>query len=277
MSAVITYGITMVKDEADIIEGTLRHMASEVDRVIVADNGSRDGTRDILLRLARELDTIDIIDDPEPAYYQSRKMTNLADLAWGQARYNLNQPTVWVVPFDADEIWWHPAGRVADVLTGTTRLHPTVNVAYADLRNHFCTPLDTGDPDPFKAMVWRQRDPAPLGKVAVKWEPGAVIHQGNHGADLPSGRVDLTVLNVDHFPYRSAEQFVRKAINGAAAYRAAPDLPADMGAHWRAYGDIYDHLGEDGLRAIFREHFWHLSPIDAGLVNEPAPYRRWER
>ena len=44
----ITFGVSMVRDEADVIEGTLRHMADEVDELIVADNGSVDGTTDIL-------------------------------------------------------------------------------------------------------------------------------------------------------------------------------------------------------------------------------------
>lgn len=263
-----TFAVSMVKDEADVIEGTLRHMASEVDHLIVADNGSTDGTRETLHRLTQEL-SLRVLHDDERAYYQSRKMTDLAGVAHAAG-------ATWVVPFDADEIWWHPAGRIADVLASVAELHPTVNVAFAELRNHWCTALDVDDPDPFRSMVWRQRDAAPLGKVAVKWEPGTVIHQGNHGADVPSGRVDLTALNVGHFPYRSADQFVRKALNGAAAYQAA-DLPADMGAHWRAYGRLHDTYGREALEQVFRDHFWHLSPIDAGMVNEPAPYLRWAR
>lgn len=264
-----TVGITMVKDEGDIIEGTLRHMLGEVDVVYLLENGSSDNTEAVLDKLLLEGAPLVVIEDTDPAYYQSRKMTWLAETAVAE------RGATWVVPFDADEIWWHPAGRVADVLSLVERDHPTCNVAFAELRNHFRTALDVEDPDPFRSMVWRQRDAAPLGKVAVKWEPGAVIEQGNHGAYLPSGRVDLTVLNVGHFPYRSAEQFVRKAVNGAAAYRAADDLPEDMGAHWRAYGQLHDAHGPEALEGVFREHFWHLSPLDAGLVNAPAPYRRW--
>ena len=68
--------VTMVKNEADVIETTIRHIAAHVDHVIVADNGSTDGTRELLDELPCE-----VIDDPDPAYYQSRKMSALADYA----------------------------------------------------------------------------------------------------------------------------------------------------------------------------------------------------
>ncbi len=82
------------------------------------------------------------------------------------------------------------------------------------------------------------------------------------------------VLQVRHFPYRSAAQFVRKAITGAAAY-ACTDLPPDQGAHWRAYGEIAERHGTEALADVFREHFWFRSPTDSGLVHDPAPYMRW--
>src|SRR4051812_46619587 len=87
----------MVKDEADVIEGTIRHMADEVDQLLVADNGSTDGTRDILVKLALELQ-FTVVDDPDPGYEQSRKMSALAELA-------ASHGATWIVPFDADELW----------------------------------------------------------------------------------------------------------------------------------------------------------------------------
>jgi glycosyltransferase involved in cell wall biosynthesis len=251
----------MVKDEADVIAGTLLHMADEVDHLLVADNNSTDGTREILA----ELDDLPltIIDDPEPAYYQSSKMSALAAHA-------AEMGAEWIVPFDADELWVAPH-RVSKILASAT-----TSIVTAALTNHFCTAVDPDDPDPYRRIVWRQAKPAALPKVAFRWEPGAVIHQGNHGVTLPSDPKPTNGLEVRHFPYRSAEQFISKARNGAAAYRAT-DLPVSEGAHWRAYGDILDRLGEEGLATVFREHFWYLSPTDSGLVQDPAPYRRWQQ
>lgn len=260
-------GVTMVKNEQDVIGGTVRHMLGECDAVVVADNGSTDLTPDILRDLvAQHGGRLWAIDDPDPAYYQSVKMSALAQSAVETFGAE------WIVPFDADEIWSCDQGRLRDYLPGLSGWY---NVAFASLYNHWRTPLDEVDPDPFRSMVWRTVDAAPLGKVAFRWEPGAVIHQGNHGVTLREV-VQQTLLRLDHFPYRSAEQFINKAVQGAAAYQAAPDLPEDMGAHWRSYGRIYHEHGPAALAAVFDEHFYHRSPVDSGMVRDPAPYLRWD-
>lgn len=257
------WGVAMVKDEADVIEGTVRHMAAEVDRLLVADNGSTDGTRDILDQLARTL-PLTVVDDPEPAYYQSAKMTALADKAYAEGAR-------WVVPFDADELWW-AEHRVSDICRSA---HPRSTVVYAALHDHIASADDVATPDPFRAMVWRRRDPQGLPKVAIRWIPGATIRQGNHGVEHPGGERGDWRLSICHFPYRSAEQMRRKAVAGAAAY-AATDLPEGMGEHWRSYGRLVDRHGPGVMDDIWARYRFELSPSDAGLVHEVAPYRRWE-
>jgi Glycosyl transferase family 2 len=260
-------GVTMVRDEIDIIASTLHHIAGEVDHIVVADNGSTDGTRDILSDLANDL-PLTIIDDPDPAYYQSRKMTNLGNMAHEQGAR-------WIIPFDADELWLSD-GRVG---TDLMSLDESIRVHDVALYNHFPSSIDPAGTNPFITIRWRQRKPATLPKIAVRWTPGTVIHQGNHGVTLPGPRDPgcrrSGLLTIRHFPYRSAEQFVRKAINGAAAY-AATDLPIELGAHWRQYGEVHRLHGPDAVAGIFRQHFWYLSPLDGGLVEDPAPYRRWD-
>lgn len=258
------WGVSLVKDEADVIAGTLRHMADEVDWLMVADNGSTDGTREILDQLTNEL-PLTVVDDPDPAYHQSIKMTALADKAHADG-------ATWIVPFDADELWYAAADRVRTVLPG---LPPDCTVAWATLFNHLRTAADLDDLDPFRSMVWRQREPGALPKVAIRWAPGAVIEQGNHGAQHPHGVAGVQVLELRHFPARSAEQFVRKGINGAAAYRAATDLPMDMGAHWRSYGQLVDAHGAQVLAEVWKQHWYYLSPTDSGLIYDPPPYMRW--
>jgi glycosyltransferase involved in cell wall biosynthesis len=251
------FAITMVRDEADVVAATVGHMIGQVDQVVVLDNGSTDGTRAIL----SELDCV-VDDDPERGYYQSRKMTELARQV-GAAGAD------WVVPFDADEIWLAPDGRtVADALVG---LEPHFAVATAQMFNHYATGTDPDAGSPVERMGWRTREALPLPKVACRPALPVTIDQGNHAARYPQCAVADGVLEVRHFPYRSPEQFVSKARNGAAAY-AATDLDRTVGLHWREYGELVDRDGEGAGHDWFREHFYFADPdVDPQLVYDPAP------
>lgn len=243
------WAVSLVKDEADIIETTVRHMASQVDRVLVADNGSTDGTLDLLYSM-----DIEVVEDREPGYYQSVKMSNLAEMA-------REQGAGWVVPFDADELWLPDEGTIAEVLTS---LPPEAMVCEATVFDHVAVPGETLSP-------WRRSQPLPLRKVACRAVEGLVIHQGNHDCAIPDEPHPLRAvwrLQVRHFPYRSPEQFIRKVRNGAAAYRAT-DLDESVGAHWRAY----DEMDDDGLREHFYRWFHEANPDESELVHDPEPLR----
>lgn len=251
-------GIAMVKDEADIIGSTVAHMLEQVDDVLVADNGSTDDTKKILADLG-----VHVIDDPDVAYMQSEKMTALAELAWFDLLAD------WIVPFDADEWWYSPFGRIADVLEG---IAPQWLTASAVLYDHVATGVDPDVADPVKRIGWRRMSPTALPKVACRWRDDLVIEQGNHGASYEGGATVLAgQLIVRHFPYRTPEQFVRKARNGAQAY-AATKLPPDVGAHWRQYGAIAEAHGDEACADIFRQWFWTANPEeDPDLIFDPAP------
>lgn len=269
MSGDVVIGIARVKDEADIIEATVRHMAAQVDGLLVADNGSTDGTLEILQGLTKDLHLVVYLDD-EVAYLQAEKMTTLAQ----RAPFEFG-PVDWVVPFDADEIWYSGFGTVAEVLETT---ESGLMVAMAEVYDHVATGLDNPDElDPTRRIVWRRNVALPLGKAACRWRPDLHIHQGNHFADYGGIRPAYeTKLVVRHFPYRSPAQLVRKVRNGAAAYRAAGDLlPESMGAHWRQWGDLLDQQGEQAIHDLFYAWYWSENPAeDRAYIYDPAPVSR---
>lgn len=264
----LIFGVAMVKDEEDIVAASVGNMLRQCDRVIVADNLSTDRTRTILDSLAGD-HRLMVLTDHEIGYYQSRKMTELAMMAHEMGAR-------WVVPFDADELWVSRWGTIAEVLRGCD---PDFGIVTAELYDHMATGADRQSiVDPVARMGWRRREPLPLPKVACRAMPGMSIDQGNHYARYPyplrpTGEPRIVV---HHYPYRSAEQLIRKVRNGAAAYAAASGLLPTTGAHWRQWGEFSD----DQIRELFRVWYYRADPqvpievdgqtLDALLWDPPA-------
>jgi glycosyltransferase involved in cell wall biosynthesis len=242
----------MCKDEEDIVGTVVRHMLTQVDFVFVADNLSTDSTPQILADIASEHSNLIVYVDDVVAYEQSKKMTALAHLAREEVGAE------WIVPFDADEIWYSPfrsLGSFLDALPDSDMIVP------ANLYDHVATSLDDqGDPDPVSRIRWRRMDPGALPKVAVRWAEDLVIGMGNHDAsyDQPA-RTSQHRLAIRHFPYRSTKQVLSKIRNGAEAY-AATDLPEHYGAHWRGWGAVLEQEGPEAIDRLFRKWHWRLEP-----------------
>ena len=254
------FAVTMCKNEQDIIEHTVRHMLTQVDHVIVADNMSTDNTRAILESLPG--DHLTIIDDLDPAYEQSRKMTNLA-----QAARLLGADAV--VPFDADEYWYAP-----DFPTISEAIAQSENTIFpASMYNFVPTAIDdTSDPNPFTRIQWKRKEGNPLVKVAGLVHGSMVVEMGNHNISYSKQFIhswNTELLIVRHYPYRSPEQFVRKALQGAAALELT-DLPYEMGEHWRSYAAIAKGMGDKALEDVFTEWFWDQDPNEnPGMIHSP--------
>lgn len=251
-------GVSMVKDEADIIASTVLNMLEQVDEVLVLDNGSIDGTREILAELPCY-----VVDDPETAYYQSRRMSNLAASA-------LDMGAKWIIPFDADEVWVSITANAPTLREALATVPEEYYCAGAELFDHVVTGLDDPDElDPVRRIKYRKPFRNELPKVACRADRRLRIDQGNHQAFYwpEPAPIFPDVFRIHHYSYRSAEQFIRKVRHGYRAYMAT-NLPDDIGAHWRAFGRIYDAHGEDGLRRIFERD---LSQREPGDLVEDCP------
>jgi hypothetical protein len=271
-----TCAVMLVKDEIDVIDFTLRHLAYHVDEILVADNGSTDGTRELLAVVEVGV-PLSVADDPEVGHYQGRKTTDLAmeALALGHA---------WVVPCDADEVWYvaaEPERRIADFLVGQA---PDIQIVEAELYHHIPTALDPKSsipegiqtsaspaPNPFRRIGWRNREKGGLPKVACRLRPDLVIQEGNHGATTTGTGARAGGLCVRHFSWRSEEQYARKIANGARAF-AETDFPEDTGVHWRMHGSPDEPDFDERVRAHYRSWFFSPNPkADPALIYDPAP------
>lgn len=252
-------GITRTKNEPDVIEATVGRMLTQVDHVIAAD-GSDDGTWELLERMP-----VTLIRDDTPTYEQPQQMTALAHRA-------REMGAEWIVPFDADEVWFGLGGRLADVLMG---LPNEVLIAETYLFNHVVTALDdAADGDPVSRIQWRRPEPVALRKVAVRARRDLQIHFGQHAAsfdEVDRPRRVADVLEVRHFPYRAAAQLIAKISVGGPPL-AASGLPESTGAHWRAFHESLERDGEQALIDWFNTWAYSADPHnDPELVHDPCP------
>lgn len=244
-------GVSMVKDEADILGRILAHMLDEgVDHLIVADNLSTDGTRQILDDYSRTA-PVTVVSDHEVGHYQGRKMTNLAHQAGAIG-------ATWIVPFDADEWWYSPFGSLKEVIGSST-----ADVLTAATYQHVSTPGDNLDDEPIRRMTYRVPEPKNLPKVAFRYQPECRLHEGNHDVDLPRKAREDGKLEIREFQYRSFEQMRRKVRNGKAAMDAT-NLHETYGAHWRRMGAMNDE-------ELLAE--WHGILDTPGLIYDPVNRR----
>lgn len=253
--------LMLVKDEDDIIEVTVRHLLTQTDELLIADNLSTDGTLEILEGLAEEFPEIVLTRDREIGYWQADKTTALARVAFERGHD-------WVLPCDADEIWHANDFRPINKWVGG--LAPNVGKVTAFVYNHLCTTEDNPTArNPVERIRWRQREYG-MRKVLCRNLPGLQIEMGNHDARTDTSLVAAGGLSVRHFSWRTPEQYLRKIRNGEKAY-AATTLPAMYGVDWRRWADKPDDAIIDHFKT------WFLIP-DPGsrpdLIYDPAPVKR---
>lgn len=245
----------MVRNEADILPTIVRHLLAEgLDHLIIADNNSTDRTREWLGDYAADGAPLTVVDDTEVAYFQGRKMTSLAHQAGDMG-------ADWIVPFDADELWYSPFGPLAGVLEGARE-----PIQWSEGLYHVPHPEDDpNESDPVRRMRHRRAGRnCPQSKVAFRYRPDVVVHQGNHGVERDGDRC-AGLVAFREFQYRSFEHFVRKVRHGKVAYDAT-DLPADCGIHWRRLGALSDEELESE---------W-LAYLATPTEYDPAPCKAWQ-
>ncbi len=263
------WGVTMVRNEADIIGYTLDHMVSEgLSGLVVANNLSTDKTLEEIESFKRRSPIpVVIVEDNDPRHDQSRKMTALASIA-GANRAD------WIVPFDADELW---VGRTAPLAKILSKQQQTKIICVSGW-THVETGHDDDSANPFKRMSWRRPEILSFPKVCYRYDPSLTIWHGNDSIVGKNGQyltmVADTDLQIRHFPARGADHFISKMVHGAQALKAT-DLPRSVGSQWRACGRIFEKYGESALQAIYFSQMFFIEPRIHGLIQDPAPWRRW--
>lgn len=236
-------GISILRNEADIVETFVRYHLQIVDHLIVINHRSADATAQILQCLQKEGLPIEVLDETSLDFQQSRMMTWL--LKKVMSDYNPD----WVFPLDADEFITMPGrGTVRAVLEEFPH-DRTVKVFYRSY-----VPLSSDNlqqPNILKRIQYRRISENPqLGKILIPRsmaiEKRGIIAAGNHSfVKLKYGKqkqfpyVHSDKLVIGHFPIRSAEQIMTKAFVTWLAILANPDKEPTEGFHVKL---LYDRF-----------------------------------
>lgn len=226
------WGVSLVRDELDVLPHVLDHFFEQgLSQIIIADNGSTDGTREYLLARAETEPRLHVILDEEPAHIQSEKMTWLSHLAWRAG-------ADWIIPFDADEFWFAPSGSLADWI-------PSQSSTIFAAAFHHMVPTSPIEGDMRDAEFLLDAAPSEPGKVAFRAGPTVIVGPGNHYAV----RTGATVrgLAIAHAQYRSPAQIARKVRQGTASALLTGEDLSWFSPHWAA-GSVLD---DDQIAAAF--------------------------
>ena len=276
------WSVSMVRNEADIVEAFVRHNASILDGMAIIDHGSIDGTLSILTSLARERLPLILIKSTTPGYLQEQITTATARDVFAQTGADF------VMPLDADEFLKVPSRDAFD--RALQAFPPRMNGLL-----HWLTYV----PDFSKAeqgtlaLLASARRLSPERQIFHKAlmsrylmeQPQATLANGNHFVARrlhgppddaePHARIRDEFAALAHIPIRSAAQFVTKVAvkklgRIAAQFDWKPDAASQM-----AYEAVLENRPIDD--ALLLEHainwsipkpYW-AKPHEVGLVDDP--------
>ncbi|HEY4248767.1 MAG TPA: glycosyltransferase family 2 protein [Lacunisphaera sp.] len=257
--------VSIVKNEADIIEAFVRHTFVWVDYHLIFDHDSTDGTREILGQLQKEGLPLTLFSDDAPGHLQQFRSNHLSRLA------AQDHGADWVVPLDGDEIFCGPDRSLLEKCLNDLDSGCSASLPLLDY-------LTTTDDDPslvnsVERLRYSRPQPSSTRKILIP-RPLALdgtvsAGKGNHalqrGAEILPDRPLPADFHLAHLAQRSPQhQFlrvVRAELQRQSRGRAATGL------------DLHYRLGYQLLAENPSLFFDTVNRTPSGLALRPIPYR----
>lgn len=258
------HAILVVKDEVDVVENAVRVAAGFCDRVLALDNGSTDGTYELLLALREQVPQLEAVDrDPRPFFDGIRAKVF-------HEHRNGAGPDDWWLHLDADE------RMIGDPRPLLAEVPPAYNIVAGSHHQYYLVPTDAdayeADPAGWLArpvedrIRWCRND---------AWSP-RFFRRIAHWKDtlLPDGPVRIypEMVANRHYQLRDPAQIQRRydTRRGKVGFehvdrewdvfeKASPDDPL-----WRRYIARQDALVyDDGTTPLLTRNF-EVMPLRPG-------------
>ena len=236
----------LVRDEVDIVQCNIEfHLRMGVDFIIATDNGSRDGTREILEKY-REKGVLHLIDEGRHDMSQAEWVNRMGSIACEQYGADV------IFHCDADELWLPKSGNLKHEILKRSENILSVHVKQVllidkngeerfpeDSRFVVTKPIDIMDDFQSNNFLLYRALPKVIFKSdKIKFE----VSMGNHSVTnaLPENSVGVSQdIVIYHFLLRNKQQFFRKVVNAGSALERNPQLDQRISFHVRHWYDQY--------------------------------------
>jgi O-antigen biosynthesis protein len=234
------YSITMVKNEADIIESFVRYHLNIFDGMVILDINSSDETVSIIEKLVKE---------GLPVYFHGSTSNNDINRLLNYVTDQFDPDLI--VPLDPDE-FLTTEGSTGDIRSFLELLDPEV-VYYIKWRTYIPKELKRGERFIPSRFTYARADDFEvfhkmiMGAKAVQ-RYNLRIQMGNHEVTAQAGntnefkKVTLPELRVAHYPLRSTEQLKSKVSVGWINNLSRQTRKYGEAYHWKK---LYDRI-KDG-------------------------------
>ena len=207
-------GITIVKNEEDIIESFIRYNMKVLDQIFLVDNGSTDGTLNIIKSMIHEGFAINLT-QKTGEFDQIEIMNELLSTVIDGEYITLAD---FIIPLDADEFLVstglniNPREIISELPRDQLYMIRWKNYIPESTEHIYCFV-------PFAMSICRSDEFEEVEKILI---PAAIVHEGfvmingNHDAYAPYNiiRCKCNQLRIAHYPIRNQYQFILKNVLG---------------------------------------------------------------
>jgi hypothetical protein len=262
--------ISRVLDEADIVEAFVRHTAPYVDHHVLMDNGSQDGTLEILSSLQQEGLPLSVFQNKCVSWNEANHLTFLFRHAVA------SHAADWVTCLDVDE-FLDDRRTIAGLADMLENLAPEVSCLKLPVVEYIATSEDAVDENTVPIRIRKRREPADNFKVLVRGGLTGIdtgIQDGSHGikqGDHAGTTITQHDLRLAHYSERSPFQYIAKFVRGWSRVLAAGAAVTASGAA-EHYMNPYEVLRSRPAEFLRNGRFMGFKNETPDLIDDPITY-----